>query len=269
MTKWISIILLAVVLLSCAGEPKHYAPAVKNAKPYRGGNPGISVPAWILSPPPSQNQVIGIAYRGEDSIDSARNQASVILSRNLSSYTVKKHARIKTDTDRSSDEEYAQFEVNVSSTPNARNIYDRLVLLHDNDLDGYTICIFAPDDCPIDTTLVEYEPDTEPDWIDRHIVVEEGDYVSAIATCSSSDLINAYETALVDARYSLAQYKSQAIQAMRKINENDSGGKIITSSEFETLVELENLSVSRMHIRRKYCSGLYSYVVYIEMRMRA
>ncbi len=271
MTKWLPLFLLAIVLISCGGEPKNYAPAAKDAGTYKVENPWISVPSWVLTAPLLENHVIGIAYREssrDNSIESARNQAAVNLCRNMSSYNVKKRAKIKTDSDCFSAEDRAAFEVNVSATPSAQGIYDRLTLLHDSDLDGYTICLFALEDFSVDTTLVEYDPDTEPDWIDRNELIEENDYVSAISTRSSSDLIRAYEDALVDARLTLAQYKGQYVQAMKKFNENDTGGKVITSSAIETVVELNHLSVSQMHIRRRYVSGLFSYVVYIEMRMQ-
>ncbi len=271
MIRYATILLLALTLISCGGKPKHYQPAVENPETYVVDNPTMSLPAWVLTPPTDNEHVIGIAYGSsnhEKAIDSARNQAAVIMARNRSSWNVKKCAAISRDTNGFSDEDRARLEFNVSAAPDARGIYDHLTLLHDNDLDGYSICLFAPERALIDTTHVEYEPDSEPGWMDRHPVLEEDAFVSAIASSSSSDLIKAYESALVKARLELAQYSSQKVQAMRKINEMDGQEKVLTTSAIETVVELNDLMVSRMYIRRKYTSGLFSYVVYIEMKMR-
>ncbi len=268
----IILILVSVTLMigGCSSTPKSYVPAARDQQKIEVANPELSLPSWFLNPPATAHHVIGISYcdMNPDSAEtSAKNQAAVILSRNRSSYNVKKDILISDRSDYIEQDSKAQFEVNVSSSPNARKLFDALRCVEDFDLDCYHICLFSDLSTDVDTTIVTFEPHTEPEWIDRLAVEEMDGYVSSVATYRDQDLIRAYEEALIDARLQLARYKLKKVEALKEYEVTDDYSKTHQATAIETVVQLDGLTLNRLHVQRNYNNNLFSYTVHVEMGM--
>ena len=222
-------------------------------------------PIWLYELPVGYDYIVGSAHLSPDSIatqDAAKEMAAVLKSRNTGSYTIQKATQ--TDSDYSIENGKATFNLNVGDPDEAKRIFNNLNLIDSHKLNNYYIGLFADISSDINDNFKQLEMRGFPKWYRERALDDKQGYITTWAEASSYDLALAWEKAAEKARYQIADYLEKDITAA-VINKNDDIKKDIA---IETTRKLSHLEITRSYIITEEHDNLYSYKVYLEMKMR-
>jgi hypothetical protein len=217
-----------------------------------------SHPRWLYQLPDTENYVIGLSQLStneEECQESAKQMASVMKSRNSSSFVIDKFAQ-KTNTDIMKSGE-AKYKLNVSSVPEkAEKYYENLELKDEYKFSGFYIGLYSliQQDVPAKCKdkIIMQIPEHEQNIIetDQGIIVR--------AESSSADLVAAWEKAGENARTEIAKYISSKV-----VGSLLSDDEIIKKNiALETTVETGSMQIMESYIQSEIYDGLPSYRVF-------
>jgi len=249
-----------ILFFACTESGRHYK---KEYYPHKIDVE--SLPKWTSQFPDNGNYVIGIAQKSfnpEDTEDAARQMASVMKCRNKGSYTIDKYA--STESDFNLKDGVRRFKLNVCADPeDMKNLYENLKLIDQAELYGYFIGLYSLEGVEIAENYRQRIIGRFPDWFEDEKLIDTGDEIYVYQTESSSDLAVAWERAAENARQELAKYLEKDVL----------GAVTRTDEEIEKMINIEstkkliNMEITRSYIQSELEDALYSFKVYIEMKM--
>jgi len=223
------------------------------------------LPCWVYELPPGTNYVIGISaktFDRESMLDSARQMAAVMKSRNKGSFTIDKLAI--TSGSEFHKEGNSRFKLNVAQPEETLNIYNSLQLVDETFLYDHYLALFSVTDVIPPESYYQKKIANFPEWYKRDEIEIGKDHVISYAKGSSYNLVNAWEKTAEKARYELAKYLEKNVQSI-VLSKDENIEKKIALESAKKLVDLE---ISRSFIILKNFDSLISYQVYMELKMR-
>ena len=223
----------------------------------------VIVPKWVFEKLETGDFVIGISPKSFDydkMEDASKRMAAVIKGRNIGSYSISKYASQSVGEDDAT----AKFKLNVSSSiKEVKRIYNSLNLIDETYLYGFFIGLYSMKDCEIEKDFVNISELTEPEWISEEKLIVTDEVILSKAFASSIYLDIAWEKAAENARIEMGKYLEKNVQGMVKsINE-----KIDKTVAVESTVKTCKMNITRSHIVANIQDGLFSYKVFVEMKM--
>ena len=260
MNKIYGIILISLLVLISCQSTLQEKPGHPHHKHYTSNNP-----LWLYELPVGSDYIVGISTHSQDSlamVEAAKEMAAVMMARNTGSYTIQKSTQ--TDSEDHAKNGKATFNLNVGAPEEAKNNFSSLHLIDSHKLDQYFIGLFAESSKDIDPNYKKRSIRSFPKWYREKELDDTGGFVTTWVEAGSYDLGLAWEKAAEKARYQIADYLEKDVQA-NVINTNDDITKKIA---IETTKLLTNLEITRSYIITEKIDTLYSYKVYLEMKMR-
>ena len=223
----------------------------------------VIVPKWVFEKLETGDFVIGISPKSFDydkMEDASRRMAAVIKGRNIGSYSISKYASQSVGED----DDTAKFKLNVSSSiEEVKRIYNSLNLIEETYLYGFFIGLYSEENLEIEQELVSLSELTEPEWISEEKLIVTDDEILSKAFASSINLDTAWEKAAENARIEIGKYLEKNVQGLVKSTDEIIDKSIAVESTIKTC----KMSITRSHIEANIRDGLFSYKVFIEMKM--
>ncbi|NQV17062.1 MAG: hypothetical protein HQ534_00745 [Armatimonadetes bacterium] len=223
----------------------------------------VKVPKWIFEKLEEGDFVIGISPKSFDydkMVDASKGMAAVIKGRNTGSYSISKYA----SQNAGEDDAYAEFELNVSSSiEEVKRIYNSLNLIDETYLYGFFIGLYSMKECEIEKAFVNISELTEPEWISEEEMIVTDEVILSKAFATSINLDIAWEKAAENARIEMGKFLEKDVQGLLKSTDE----KIDKSVAVETTIKTCKMDITRSHIVANIKDGLFSYKVFIEMKM--
>ncbi len=223
----------------------------------------VKVPKWIFERLETGDFVIGISpksFNYDKMVDAARGMAAVIKGRNIGSYSISKYASQSVGED----DAYAEFELNVSSSiEEVKRFGDSLILIDETYLYGFFIGLYSMKDCEVEKDFVSISELTEPEWISEEKLIVTDEKILSKAFATSIHLDIAWEEAAGNARIEMGKFLEKNVQGLLKSTDE----KIDKTVAVETTIKTCKMNITRSHIVANMRDGLFSYKVFIEMKM--
>lgn len=256
MKKLLSIILISLFIVSCMNKKQIYKQNLVNKIEV------YPLPSWIYHTP--NDCIVGISHKSidkEQMINSAKQMAAVIKSRNNSSFTVEKTASTTKEEILRSGK--SDFKLNVSASPEeTKQIYENLQLINFTMVHGYYIGLFSEINNKEITS--KFYVDKKPEFFEQNKLEVTDKYIVYYATFSSASLIKAWEEANEKARLEIAKYLQKQVQSAI-INKNESIDKRIS---IETKMKLEKIELVESYVTSQLKDNLRTYQVYHKIRVK-
>lgn len=222
-------------------------------------------PLWLYELPEGSDYVVGISVYTADSIAmkiAAKEMAAVMKSRNTGSYTIEKYSQA--DHENKLNSGHATFKLNVGTPEETKEIYSKLKIIDSFKLYDNYIALYATESKGIEEKYKNRVLRSFPKWYRKSELSDKSNYITAWAEGHSHDLATAWEKAAEEARYQIAGYlEKDVLGAVENNNENTS-----KKVSVETTIKLSNLEIVRSYIVTEQNGSLFSYNVYLEMKMR-
>jgi hypothetical protein len=234
----------------------------------------VYFPAWFFQMPVEDGVYFAIGsaqYTRDDSLykQSAREMATVTISRLIASYVVKKHGRSRYEDDVDYQEKNVGFAVCVSANPDTmRHIFETICLLDSFSLDNYFYGLYCwpKYSIDIDTTKIEFDNEL-PDWY-KDIDESNESYYIAYGKGRALSPVNAWLEARDNAMYRLSQIAEIQVEAGLKDKQKDSGSVIKNAIFLESMKLIRNSQILKNAILKKYENGDHIYTAFTMMRCR-
>lgn len=257
--KYLFLILSLLLLISC-----QTAQLEEIEQPLNKRVTGLN-PLWLYELPVGSDYIIGISQCNHDTLtveNAAREMASVMKSRNTGSYTIQKFSQ--TDAENIQKSGNASFNLNVGTPEEAKENFKKLHIIDSHKLNHYFIGLYSIATSEIEDKYKKKEIRSFPKWYQENKIEDNSGYLTTWASDGSYDLITAWEKAAEVARYQIADYLEKDVSAGLFSNNEDITKKI----SIETTRKLANLEITRSYIVTEKYDTLYSYKIYLEMKMR-
>ena len=229
-------------------------------------------PKWFLQMPYEQDVYFAIGaaqYTKNDTLykQSAKEMATVTISRLIGSYVVKKNGKSRYEDDVDYQEKNIGFSVCVSAYPDTmKYIFKNISLLHsfsfDNHFYGLYCCPQSPVD--IDSTKIKFD-NKIPNWYKDVDEFNETYYI-AYGKGRALNPADAWLNARDNAMYRLSQISEIKVETGLKDKQKDSSSAIKNAIFLESLKLIRNSQILKNSIIKRYEKGDYYYTVFIMMR---
>ncbi|MCD4829769.1 MAG: hypothetical protein K8R90_10115 [Candidatus Cloacimonetes bacterium] len=283
--KQLTMLIIILALMGCATQSSHINRPPTLADDGRTGlempvphNPPVELPAWFVSPPADNFYSLGIARASADETAmrrAAQEYAAVCRARNISSYNVNKFIMVLRDNDIDSTEDTARFAVLVTSQTDLRQQCDRLRLVAEHRFDGYYLALFAHGRTGAGDfgEAQRFPPTVSPEWYEGDLVFPLDGAIVSTHRAGTADLVNAVDLAVAGARVQLSRYRKLDVHgevSFQTVEGDATGERSIgrKAVSMETVVEMGEVFIYRLHVNRKSTDGLYSYEVFAQLRMQ-
>ncbi len=253
------LIVIMLLVINCSTSSRHYK---KDSFIHKYES--LALPAWIYD---SQGQdfVVGISrksYNLEDMEDAAKQMAAVMKCRNEGSYTIEKYAT--TESEKLMGSGKVVFKLNVCADPeDMKRIYENLELIDQTEICGFFLGLYTIGGKNIENNYRKKSVQKFPDWFSEEKLIANDDVIYAYQTESSSDLETAWIRAAENARQELAKYLEKDVMGRITSIDDEFEKDII----IESTKKLVNMEITRSYIQSELKDALYSFKVYLELKM--
>ena len=232
----------------------------------------IYFPKWFLQMPYEQDVYFAIGaaqYTKNDTLykQSAKEMATVTISRLIGSYVVKKNGKSRYEDDVDYQEKNIGFSVCVSAYPDTmKYIFKNISLLHSFSFDNYFYGLYCwpQSSIDIDSTKIEFD-NTIPNWY-KDIDEFNETYYIAYGKGRALNPADAWLNARDNAMYRLSQISEIKVETGLKDKQKDSSSAIKNAIFLESLKLIRNSQILKNSIIKRYEKGDYYYTVFIMMR---
>jgi len=231
----------------------------------------IYFPQWFFQMPLEEDVYFAIGtaqYTKNDTLckQSAKEMATVTISRMIESYVVKKHGKSRYEDDVDYQEQNIGFAVCVSANPDTmKYIVKTICLLDSFSFDNYFYGLYCFPKCSIkiDSTRIEFD-NTIPNWY-KDIDGKTDTYYIAYGKGKALSPVDAWLDARDNAMYRLSQISEIQVETGLKDKQKDSSSAIKNAIFLESLKLIKNSQILKNAIIKRYEKGDY-YTVFIMMR---
>ncbi|MEA3474934.1 MAG: hypothetical protein U9R23_00580 [Candidatus Cloacimonadota bacterium] len=273
--------LLFIVIVQCSQGHKYQeiqSNVIKNIREndksltHKLNQKKLYFPKWFSQMPLEQDTyfAVGIAqYTRDDSLykQSAKEMATVTISRLIKSYVVIKQGKSRYEDDVDYQEKNIGFAVCVSANPDTMNfILNNIHLLDNFRFDNYFYGLYC---CPkvsidIDSTKIKFD-NKIPDWYKDVNEVYNTFYIS-YGNGKALSPVDAWLDARDNAMYRLSQISEIQVETSMKDKQKDSSSAIKNAIFLESLKLIKNSQILKNDIIKRYEKGDYYYTAFIMMR---
>lgn len=232
----------------------------------------VYFPKWFFQMPLEQEVYFAIGaaqYTRNDTLykHSAKEMATVTISRLIASYVVKKHGKSRYEDDVDYQEKNIGFAVCVSANPDTmKYIVKTICLLDSFSFDNYFYGLYCFPKCSIkiDSTRIEFD-NTIPDWYKD---IDESNEVYYVSYGKGKALspVDAWLDARDNAMYRLSQISEMQVETGLKDKQKDGSSAIKNAIFLESLKLIKNSQILKNAIIKRYENGDYFYTAFIVMR---
>jgi len=232
----------------------------------------IYFPKWFIQMPYQQDVYFAIGaaqYTRNDTLykHSAKEMATVTISRLIASYVVKKHGKSRYEDDVDYQEKNIGFAVCVSAYPDTlKYIFKNISLLNSFSFDNHFHGLYCwpKSSIDIDSTKTKFD-NTIPNWY-KDIDELTDTYYMAYGKGRALNPADAWLNARDNAMYKLAQLKELQVETGIRDKQKDDSSAIKNAVFMESMGLIRNSQILKNAIIKKYEKGDYFYTVFIMMR---
>lgn len=232
----------------------------------------IYFPKWFIQMPYQQDVYFAIGaaqYTRNDTLykHSAKEMATVTISRLIASYVVKKHGKSRYEDDVDYREKNIGFAVCVSAYPDTmKYIVKNISLLHNFTFDNhfYGLYSFPKSSIDFDSTKIKFN-NIIPNWY-KDIDELTDTYYIAYGKGRALSPVRAWKKAYENAMYGLAHLKELQIETGIRDKQKDDSSAIKNAVFIESVELIKNSQILKNAIVKRYEKGDYFYTVFIMMR---